>query len=135
MASAILNSLYRSRISKYFCVRLACFSSASIFLLISNSKSSTRSKSACVDSSLLSVSVFRALYFDTPAACSNIFRRAFSLSERMSSTMPSAMIAYEFEPIPVSIKRLVMSLRRHGTLLRRYSDSPLRYKIRVIVTV
>ena len=89
----ILSSLYFSLRSKNFWVRRAWdfrdFSCPSI----SNSRSSILSKSTVVAFSLLSVSFLRVLYLDIPAACSNILRRAFSLSDRMSSTIPRAMIA------------------------------------------
>ena len=125
-------SRYSTLRSMYFWVRAACFSSIFRLLDISKSKSSMRFKSSSVALNLFKVSVLRALYLDTPAACSSIMRREFCLSFSISSTMPKAIIAYEFEPIPVSINSEVMSFKRQEMPFKRYSLSPEAYKIRVI---
>ena len=92
-------------------------------------------RSSSVEDNLLKVSFFLALYFDTPAACSNKRRRESSLSFKISSIIFNSMMAYKSALMPVSINKLVMSLSRHFTSLSRYSLSPLRYKMREMVTV
>ena len=66
---------------------------ADVVIVISNNKSSIRSRSVSVSLSFRSVSFFRDLNLEIPAASSNSTRLELSLSFKMSSTIASSMIA------------------------------------------
>ena len=70
----------------------------------------------------------------TPAASSNMLRRSSALLLRMVSTIFNSITEYALEPIPVSIKRLVISFKRQRFLFKRYSLSPERKILLEIVT-
>ena len=85
-----------------------------------------RTRFCSVARSLRSDSSFRVLNFMMPEASSKTRRRSSERLLRISSTRPWPTIEYPSRPSPVSMKSIVMSLRRHVTLLMRYSLSPER---------
>ena len=67
-----------------------------------------------------------------PAASSNRTRRSSALSLSIELIIEFSMVVYAVLPMPVSRNMVWMSRRRHGTLLMRYSLSPLRNILRVM---
>ncbi len=72
--------------------------------------------------------------FRIPAASSMIARRSSGVAERIVSSWPCPTITCCWRPIPVSDSSSWRSRSRHGTPFSWYSDSPVRNRLRVIVT-
>jgi hypothetical protein len=84
-----------------------------------------------VRSILRSAATFRARNRVVPAASSMKCRISSGFALTSCSTRPCSMIAYAFVPTPVPRKSSVMSFRRHGAWLMKYSESPERSTGRV----
>ena len=76
----------------------------------------------------------RRLCLEMPAASSMRARRSSGLLARMESSLPWPMMECVSLPRPVSCRMSVMSSRRAGAPLIRYSLSPERYMRRVTTT-
>lgn len=85
--------------------------------------SSSLDRFSCVFLSLLSDVFLRFLYLATPAASSNSALRSSGFASANEEMFPCVMMESESRPRPVSITRSVMSFKRHGVLLMRYSAS------------
>ena len=72
--------------------------------------------------------------FRMPAASSMIARRSSGVADRIVSSWPCPTITCCWRPMPVSDSSSWRSRSRHGTPFSWYSDSPVRNRLRVIVT-
>jgi len=86
-----------------------------------------------VCSSFFSASCFLDLYFTIPAASSNTFLLSSDLLLSISSILPCPIMEYPSLPIPVSMKSSWISLSLQLVLFIKYSLSPERYILRIIL--
>ncbi len=89
--------------------------------------------SIVVVSRFSAVSLF-FLYLATPATVSMIPRRSIGLPLKISSIRPWEIMEKDSRPKPESMNKSVMSFKRTFWSLIKYSLSPLRYILRVMVS-
>ena len=94
-----------------------------------------RDKLEFVLSNFLKASSFLFLYFNTPAASSNIMRLSSGVDENTFSTSPCEIILNDALDIPESIRRVVISFSLHLSLFKKYSFSPVLYTLLFIEIV
>ena len=104
--------------SLYFSAFCACRSNEFTAFCTSFTMSLTLTRSSWTVSSFRYASFLRCLYFVTPAASSKRRRRSSVRSLRIVSTILSSITEYASDPMPVSMKRSLMSFRRQSVLLR-----------------
>ena len=125
-ASLSSMSLISSLSFLYLSAFFACLSMEFICLFISLTMSFTRRRFWFVDSSLFIASFRLILNFIIPAVSSIITLLSVGFELSISSILPCSIIVCAFAPMPLSIKRSLISFNLHGILFMKYSLSPER---------